>query len=506
MNLHRRVQYKPEVLALFQLTVPILATQLAQVGMGTVDTIVAGRASTLDLAAVAIGTAVWLPVWMLLAGILAALAPMVAKEQARLTQVGLPPIEEKGKTEVSSSGPPTSKRLIQLLLTGRLLGAFAGAVLGLLIAALALVLPMFIDSPATAEVSREYLLAISVGFPATGFFLAYRFFAESTDRAFRVTLVMLVGLVANVPFSWLLVYGGLGLPALGGMGCGLATSLVFFCMAFAIPHLIPCPSKPDIWNGLSTAGTLTVASRPMENLKNRLGYRLLLPSKQMASWNSKIAAEILRVGLPIGAAIFFEVSLFTVIALFLTEFGPATVAGHQVALNVASITFMIPLSVGLALTVRVGHHTGTSRFEQARSSAWLGIKLNLLLAALNAAVILAFAKSISELYSLDPLVVTIAAHLLVFAAIFQVSDAMQIAAAGALRGYQDTWALMMITLITYWGIGLGSGWLLAFHGVAFWNLQPMGVEGFWIGLILGLTAAAFGLSWRLWQVVEKHMP
>ncbi|MGB1092354.1 MAG: MATE family efflux transporter [Oceanobacter sp.] len=447
---------------LIRLTLPILATQLAQVGMGTVDTVLSGHVSTRDLAAVAIGTSVWLPVWMFLAGLLSVLAPLIAKSVA------------KARFDSSPSSAPLAADLLR---QGSRLGLISGSLLGALLFASSWPLKLLIDDAATAEITQEYLMMVALGFPAVGYFLALRFYGEATGAAARITGIMLLGLLANIPVSAALVQGWFGLPALGGMGCGLGTSLVFFALAFSIRKLISCPAESD--PNLNSSANSQITTSP-----------------------SQIPA-LLKLGLPVGIAVFFEVSLFTVIALFLTDLGPAIVAGHQVALNVSSITFMLPLSLGLALTVRVGHHTGTGHFHTARSTAWLGVKLNLLLALFNATLITLFANPIANLYSIDPQVVEIGSGLLIFAAIFQLSDATQIAAAAALRGYQDTLAIMLVTFVCYWLVGLGGGYWLAMVGWSGVGLEPQGAKGFWTGLIIALTLAAIALGWRLNRVSAK---
>jgi MATE family multidrug resistance protein len=152
----------------------------------------------------------------------------------------------------------------------------------------------------------------------------------------------------------------------------------------------------------------------------------------------------------------------------------------------------------MALTVRVGHHLGSKDIIAARTTAWLGLKLNLGLALFNAAIIVLAARYIAGLYSPDPLVVAVASSLMIYAAIFQISDAAQIAAAGALRGYRDTLAVMMITFVAYWLIGLTSGYWLAYGE----NTQ-LGAKGFWMGLVVGLTCAALALCWRLYLISNR---
>lgn len=441
-----------EIKALSRLTFPILATQLAQIGMGTIDTLMSGYVSTRDLAAVAIGTSFWTPVWLFLAGVLVALSPMTARLNAAARGADLP----------------------HLLAAALWLGLVAGFLAGGFLYAMAQLLGAWVDDPETASIAAAYLTAIAVGMPGAGVFLAYRFYAEALDQASHVTLVMLGGLLLNIPVNALFVYGGLGIPAMGGVGCGVGSSVVFACMALAM--------------------AINTRKHRLEP-EFRLWRRIFKPKWQRVR-------QLVSIGLPIGIAIFFEVSLFSVIALFLTDLGPTVVAGHQVALNVSSLTFMVPLSVGLALTVRVGHHLGAGANDLAQRTAWLGIRLNLAFAVCNASLIVWLSSTIASLYSPDPEVVALATSLLLFAALFQLSDSIQVSAASALRGYQDTLPVMAITFIAYWLVGLGLGYWLAFDGEMIGG--PLGAKGFWIGLVIGLTVAAMALSWRLARVARRQ--
>lgn len=431
-----------EIRYLTSLTLPILATQLAQVGMGTIDTIMSGYVSTEDLAAVAIGTSLWMPVWLFASGVLVALSPL---------------------TSALNSGQRTddlAKLFSSALWCGIVLGIFSAALLW----AGSFLLDSYIDDERTAYVAANYTRAIASGMPMAGIFIACRFFAEALGQPAKVTRIMLIGLTLNVPANGLFIYGWFGLPQLGGIGCGIGSAMVFTGMAFAL-------------------------------LRDTRKHRL---PKDFPLWRNVFkpvvshVKDIMRIGVPIGVAIFFEVSLFVVIALFLTELGPTIVAGHQVALNVSSLTFMVPLSIGMALTVRISHWRGRGDLSLARKVSWLGIKMNLVLAVFNASIMVIFSAMIAGFYSPDPEVVSTAAGLLLFAAIFQLSDAVQVAAAGALRAYHDTFMVMVITFFAYWLVGLGSGYWLAYKAPT-----PFGAAGFWTGLILGLTTAAIMLTLRL---------
>ena len=444
---------------ILRLALPIMATQLAMVGMGTLDTVMSGYVSTLDLAGVAIGAAIWTPIWLFLAGLMVALSSSVARANSGSRHDDVP----------------------KLLQAGIALGLIWGVVLGLLLILIACGLPLWIEDKTSAEVAMYYLIVFSPAMPASGLFLALRFHAEALNEPGQVTRIMLTGLALNVPLNFLFIHGiSLGdvqiLPALGGVGCGVASSVVFTFMALTLlrnTRKRRLPQGFHLWQNL---------------------WSLTEPARKRS------LMEMNRIGVPIGIALFFEVSLFTATALFLTDLGPVVVAGHQVAINVSSITFMFPLSISLALTVRVGHYLGMNDFAGARYCALTGIGMNLVIALLNASAIWLGADTIAGLYSPDPAVVAMGASLLIYAALFQIPDTIQVATAGALRAYEDTFAVMVITFIAYWVIGFCSGWYLAYL-----RDEPLGAAGFWIGLIIGLTSAAVALMIRLRIVGQRHI-
>lgn len=435
---------------LAKLTAPILVTQLCQIGMATIDTIMSGRIGTADLAAIAIGSSLWTPIWLFVGGVMVAFTPQVAQ----------------------LVGANKKDRVADILGSAVMLGILLGCLLGILLYHFGPLLSYLLPDPESAGLMRDYIQSVSFGLPAAGAFLALRFHAEALNQPVAVTKIMLLGLVLNIPANAIFVYGWFGLEPMGGAGCGYGTALVFHFLFFTI--LFDCYQKRLPASHKKLATFFRPQLEPMKNL--------------------------IALGLPIGAAIFFEVSFFSVIALFLTPLGTVVVAGHQVAINMSSLTFMIPLSLGMALTVMVGQQLGREQPEQAAKVSWLGVKANLVLALINASLIMLFAPLIAQLYSADPEVVAIGASLLVFAAIFQISDAIQIATAGALRGYQDTLIVMAITFCAYWLFGLGLGYYFAFAAP-----EPLGAKGFWLGIILGLTAAAFMLSYRLYRVSRKAM-
>ncbi len=191
-------------------------------------------------------------------------------------------------------------------------------------------------------------------------------------------------------------------------------------------------------------------------------------------------------------------TLFTLIALFIASFGEVTVGAHQIALSFTSILFMLPLSLSMALTVRVGNTLGQQRLALARKVAWNGIVISVIIAAINSLVLWVSAEPVIALYTSNSEIQALALSIIALAVIFQLSDSLQVNLAGALRGYKDTRIVMVITVLSYWIVGLGGGHWLGSYGVG--EVAPLGVHGYWIGLIAGLSTAALLLGWRLQRI------
>lgn len=228
--------------------------------------------------------------------------------------------------------------------------------------------------------------------------------------------------------------------------------------------------------------------------------RRLPPAVWPNGWGRPLNAplqRIARLGLPIGAAVFAEASIFAVVTLLIGHMGAVVVASHQIASSFSSVTFMVPLSLGLGLTVRTSQALGAEQPQRARLIVVLGLVMAAGVAVLNTGIMVLAPDSIVAIYSRDDAVQSLAATLLVYAAFYQLADAVQVAAAGSLRGYHDTRATMVITLFAYWGVGLPLGYAL---GLQDWIVPAMGVRGLWVGLGAGLTMAALLLGWRLYRI------
>lgn len=452
LPLSRAARLRLELRTLMTLAGPIIIAQLAHTAMGFVDAVMAGRVGPRDLAAVALGNSIWVPVFLLMTGLLLATTPKVA--------------QRFGRDEQHEIGPLVRQSLWLSLAAG--LGATA-----LLLNAEPVLHLMKVD-PLLVGPCMDYLRGIATGLPSVALYHVLRCCSDGMGRTRPSMVLGLCGLMLNIPLNYLFIYGHLGIPALGGAGCGWATAIVMWIMLLGMAgwvHWAPAYRKAAIFSHFEW---------PQLSVLKRL----------------------LGIGLPIGIAVFAESSIFAVIALLIGSLGSDVVAGHQIALNVSSLIFMVPFSLGMAVTVRVGQALGRGQAREARYAAGVGMATALAYACFSASLMLLARKPIAAIYTADAQVIHLAATLLVYAALFQFSDAIQVTAAGALRGYQDTRVTMLLTLFAYWGIGLPVGYLL---GLTDWLGPASGPSGLWQGLIVGLTCAALMLSVRLARSARKRI-
>jgi MATE family multidrug resistance protein len=452
VSLTRPARIRLELKNLLALALPIIIAQLATTAMGFVDAVMAGRVGPKDLAAVALGNSIWVPVFLLMTGTLLATTPKVA--------------QRFGAGKHSEIGPIVRQALWLALVVGLIATS-------MLIAAEPVLHLMKVD-PELISPCMQYLHGIASGLPAVAFYHVLRCTSDGIGRTRPAMVLGLCGLALNIPLNYIFIYGHFGVPAMGGVGCGWATAIVMWVMAL----------------GLAGYERWAPAYRSSE-LFSRFDW---------PHWT--VIKRLLSIGLPIGIAVFAESSIFAVIALLIGSLGATVVAGHQIALNVSSLVFMIPYSLGMAVTVRVGQALGREEPREARFAAGVGMGTALAYACLSASLMLALREPIAAIYTADPTVIHIAAMLIVYSALFQFSDAIQVTAAGALRGYQDTRVTMILTLFAYWGIGLPVGYAL---GLTDWLGEPRGPSGLWQGLIVGLSCAALMLSIRLTRSARNRI-
>ena len=280
-------------------------------------------------------------------------------------------------------------------------------------------------------------------------------------------------LPANAFFNYAFIYGEFGFPQLGGVGCGYATAIVFW-----------------IELGLMTL----VMRQPFFRLTGALS-RFEWPTL-------RTIASITRIGTPIGITVFLEMAFYSIISILVARIGVNEVAGHSIAGNLNWLTFVIPMSLGSAASIRVGFHVGSSNYGAARQASATVYRFSIGYAVIVSALLVTLRYHLIGMYTTDPAVIEIAATLLLFIAVYQIVDDSQAVTVGALRGYKDTQVPMLISLVGFWILALPLGYALA-NGLLLPGLAP-GVYGYWSGLTLGLTVVAICVGIRLWRTSADH--
>ena len=423
-----------EIRSTLTLATPLILGQVAALAISFVDTVMAGRLGPLTLAAVSIGGAVWSAALLFTIGVLMAIPPLVSH------------LAGAGRTRETGS------------LVGQAI--YVALVLALLFLLLVLnaepLLELVGVEPQIVPLAIGYLDAIAWGVPGLCGFLLLRMVSEGLAIARAAMYFGLLGLAINIPANYVLMFGHLGFPKLGAVGCGYASSLTQW---------------------LQFAGILAYA-----RLHSRYRPARLFQPLRRPHWPT--LDRLLRLGLPIGASVFVEGSLFATVALLMGTLGATAAAAHQVAINFSGLVFMVPLGVGMAMTVRIGNALGREDAAGVHAAARAGFVIVLFTQCLSAAVMLFFPGLLAALYTNDRVVQALVVDLLFLAAIFQLPDGLQVAGAGALRGLKDTRIPMLFTIVAYWLIGLPTGYAL---GIGL----DHGAKGMWVGLIGGLAVAAF---------------
>ena len=438
-----------EVSSLWKLAWPILIGQLATVGMGAADVAMTGHTNPEELAAVSLGAAIWSIVLVTVSGIMMAINTLVAHEIGAARHDRVPHIVRQALWKALLVG------LVACLLTNMA----------------ALVFDHLMLEPAVAAKAKLFVHIISCALPPFAAYRALYGYSTSINQTKPVMVIALAALALNILVNYLLIYGHWGMPQLGGMGCAVATTCCVWMMLLAMLA----------WIRIAPA------------------YHATYPFTHWEWPQPSSIGPMLRLGLPIGVTYFAEVSAFGVISLLVARFGVIQVSAHQIALNFSSVVFMVPLTFGIALVTRVGHAVGEANLRRARFISWVGVAMSLTAAIVSATLITVFRHQIAQAYTSDPQVQELCAQLLLFAALFQLSDATQVATSCAIRGYKVTRQPMLIQLLAFWGFSLPIGYVLGLAPQGFiWSpAEPMAAAGFWIGLVTGLTVAAVLLTWYL---------
>lgn len=427
---------------------PILITQIAMYMITFFDILMTGRYDTYHLAGVTIGSSFWVPVYTGLAGILMALTPIIAQHSGAKNEQEIRPSVQQG------------------LYISVVLSIVVFLVIRYGVGPILNAMPL---EEQVRIVASDYLLGMSFGLlPLFGYAVLRSLFDGLGQTRVSMSIVLLAAPI-NVSLNYLLIYGHFGFPELGGAGAGYASAITYWLIFF-----IAC---------------MTAA---------KFGpFRNLLVFQQWAKVSFQKWKEILSIGIPMGISIFVEISIFSIVTLLMANYSTATISAHQIALNFTSLLYMIPLSISMGVTILVGQEIGAKRYADAKQYGYLSIGLAVLFSFIAIAILLIFREQIAGLYTADIDIVKLSMHFFIYAAFFQLSDAIQAPVQGILRGYKDVNITFLMAIVSYWVLGLPIGYMMA-------NFTNFGPYGYWIGLITGLTVGAITLALRLHFIQKKY--
>lgn len=444
-----RIRFIDSVRRLVPLAWPVLVGQLAVMMFSTVDTLMMGRVGPQDLAALAVGSAAYVSIFVGLMGVVLAVGPIAGR------QFGADDLPASGRSFVQAQW-----LAVLLCVPGCLMLWFPDPFIWL----------AQLDATQADKV-RAYTRPEAFALPAALLFTAFRGFSTAVSRPKAVMAMQLTGLAAKVPLNAVLVFGWGPIPAMGVAGCGWATAIAMtaqalvalvllrrdaFYLPFHIPHLWHTrPNWSELWG-------------------------------------------LIRLGLPMGGSILVEVTGFTFMAFFIARLGATPVAGHQIAVNLVAMMFMIALALAMAALTLVAQHLGAGQKREARIVGRHAMVLTTLVAVAVGAVVALAREPIVALYTDNPEAAAAALPLLVWVWFFHLGDALQTVAAHVLRAYQVATLPMIIYVIALWGLGIGGGYFLAF------GANGNGAVGFWQAATAGLLAAALLLSLLLKRVFDEN--
>ncbi|MUK88799.1 MATE family efflux transporter [Ornithinibacillus sp. L9] len=430
------------------ISLPILITQLSMYLMNFFDTVMSGRAGAEDLAGVAIGSSLWVPIFTGINGILLAITPIIAQLIGANATKDVPKKIQQGMYLATA-----------LALTVIIIGAF---ILNPILNAMDL-------EPSVRHIAKFYLITLSTGIIPLFIFNTLRCFIDALGQTRISMIIILISLPINLFFNYVFIFGKLGFPAFGGIGSGIATAISYWLVS-------------------------VIAIIILKRIRPFQRYNIF------SNWVKPAFVEWweqLKIGIPIGFAIFFETSIFSAVTLLMSVYSTNTIAAHQAAMNFASLLYMIPLSVGMALTIAIGFEVGANRLKDARTYGLIGISGGVFIAIFNGIILLLFDDFVARLYNTNPDVIELTKQFIYFAIFYQLADAFGAPIQGALRGYKDVNTTLVIAFVSFWIIGLPSGWFLANYTA----LEPF---GYWVGIIIGLSSGAVALLFRLFQLQKRY--
>ena len=442
-------QMLDELGPLWRIAWPLLIAQTAQIGTGVVDTLMAGNYGDVDLAAIAIGFNIWLPLYLIILGTLFACSAIVAQD----------------------FGAGRIERVRSFLPQGLWVAVALSAVMTPLCLNSGLVIELLGLPPETAVKTTAYVSRVGLGFPALGIFMALRYHTQGLGITAPFAMASVIGFIANVPLNYMLIFGAWGAPELGAEGCGLATAA-------------------SMWISTSIILLYVLTARSL---------RPYLPDRWLQMPDQQRIGEILAVGIPVGLTFFLETGVFSAITLLIATLGDAAVAAHQIAINVWDVFYIPMVSIGSAMATRMGHAIGAGNAHGVRMALRVGAALSTLIGLLAMSLLLLFPDAIIGAYTQSNTIRDLAFSLLRLAALFIMIDVVQIVGSFVLRAYKETRFPFIVVTFSYWGLALPLGYAMAIH----WgDSTPEGTVDFWYATILGIAVAAALITWRVRRLLS----
>ncbi|RNC83739.1 MAG: MATE family efflux transporter [Balneola sp.] len=438
--------FRKETSQLFKIGLPIVGTQLLGMGLNVTDTIMAGRLSAADLAGVAVGNALYLPVALFCMATLVAINPIVSQF------LGARKFNEIGKS---------ARQMLWLV-------GFLTIPAIFIIRDMDILMHWVGVDPEIIPLADGYLKAVSWGMPGLLIFMGLRYFSEGLAITKPAMYMALGMLLLNIPADYILMYGKFGFPQMGAIGTGYATTIVQ--LVFGLIMI-----------------AFTASFKPFRRFS-------IYAKTRGPEW--KYIKDLLHVGIPNGISSTMEVLLFASVSVLMGTLSVTASAAHQIAINIAATIFMIPFGLSMAISQRVGVAVGQGSLEKARFRGFLGTAACTGIMIFTAILIFSIPEMIVGIYTDAPEVKALAVSLVFMAGLFQISDGLQVGGFGALRGLKDTKVPMIFNFISYWLIGFSVGYYLGIHG-------GYGPKGLWIGLISGLTVAAILHNTRFHLLTKK---
>lgn len=432
-------QYKDHYVKNLSLAGPIMLGQIGQLTVNIIDNLMVGRLGAIPLAAISFSISIYISLFVAGMGLSFVLPALIAE----------------------ANGNKTFRKISQYFKHSLVINITYALLCVLIIELVIPYVDLFGQDPEVVKVAIPYLRISAWTMIPMMFFQTLRCYTDGMSQTKLAMYAILMGNVFNVIFNYILIFGKFGAPAMGVTGAAFGTLIARSLMIVFIIAFIY--RRRELWQYLS-----------------KVRYRV---------YQRTIIKKILRLGIPTGLQMFFEVSAFGGAAIIMGTIGAKQLAAHQIAINLASITFLICTGLGMAATIRVGNYLGRDDIKGVRSAGFSAIIQSIVFMILGAIIFIVFRWQLPHIYLDDLEVIKIAASLLLLAAVFQVSDGVQVAALGVLRGLQDVRIPMFITFISYWIIGLPTS-------IATVHYLDWGPEGVWVGLVLGLTVSAVMLSYR----------